>query len=73
MFAVNSAHIVNGTLNLNETVQLANCATRDVLLSASETDSAVPEMNGHVEADGRLPFPQSTPKNTRRALPVVGE
>ena len=32
VFAVNSAHIVNGTLNVNETVKLAEDAVRDLLL-----------------------------------------
>jgi pSer/pThr/pTyr-binding forkhead associated (FHA) protein len=31
VYLVNSAHIVNGTLNVNETVQLAERAFRDVL------------------------------------------
>lgn len=31
LFTVNSAHIVNGTLNVNETVELANRAVTDVL------------------------------------------
>ena len=33
LFLVNSAHIVNGTLNVNETVQLANRATPVILAS----------------------------------------
>ncbi|MFM9961961.1 MAG: NAD(P)/FAD-dependent oxidoreductase [Planctomycetaceae bacterium] len=32
VFAINSAHIVNGTLNVNETVKLAEDAVRDLLL-----------------------------------------
>jgi len=34
VFIVNSAHIVNGTLNVNETLQLAETAFRDVLAPA---------------------------------------
>ncbi len=37
VFAVNSAHIVNGTLNVNETVKLAEDAVRDLLLPESRT------------------------------------
>ena len=32
VFAVNSAHIANGTLNVNETVKLAEDTVRDLLL-----------------------------------------
>ena len=35
VFAINSAHIVNGTLNVNETVKLAEDAVRDLLLENS--------------------------------------
>jgi hypothetical protein len=31
LFAINSAHIVNGTLNVNETVQLANATVAQLL------------------------------------------
>ena len=33
LYTVNSAHIVNGTLNVNETVELANRASRELLAS----------------------------------------
>jgi protoporphyrinogen oxidase len=39
LYTVNSAHIVNGTLNVNETVELANRTARDIL----ENDAASPE------------------------------
>ena len=37
VFAVNSAHIANGTLNVNETVKLAEETVRGLLLCAGET------------------------------------
>lgn len=40
VYAVNSAHIVNGTLNVNETVKLANDAARQFLMSGEDSDSA---------------------------------
>jgi len=46
VFAVNSAHIANGTLNVNETVKLAEDTVRDLLLEDSE-QSAV----GHAVPD----------------------
>lgn len=42
VFAVNSAHIVNGTLNVNETVKLGEDVVRDLLLS-DQPLSAAPE------------------------------
>jgi protoporphyrinogen oxidase len=36
VFAVNSAHIVNGTLNVNETVQLANATVSQLLAPSLE-------------------------------------
>ena len=39
VYAVNSAHIINGTLNVNETVKLAEDAVRDVLLQEPEVRS----------------------------------
>ena len=56
VYAVNSAHIVNGTLNVNESVRLANDAVRDVLMpNAPESDSAVADWKEktHVEAPGQ--------------------
>ncbi|MDQ6767265.1 MAG: NAD(P)/FAD-dependent oxidoreductase [Candidatus Eremiobacteraeota bacterium] len=44
VFAVNSAHIVNGTLNVNETVQLANATAAQLLareVDAGRTTAAV--------------------------------
>jgi protoporphyrinogen oxidase len=46
VFAVNSAHIANGTLNVNETVKLAEDTVRDLLLESCERLSvgqAVPD------------------------------
>lgn len=43
LYLVNSAHIVNGTLNVNETVQLAN-ETADLLISEA---SSLPEKVSH--------------------------
>jgi protoporphyrinogen oxidase len=37
---VNSAHIVNGTLNVNETVQLANATAAQLLAPQREGDRA---------------------------------
>jgi protoporphyrinogen oxidase len=46
VFAINSAHIANGTLNVNETVKLAEDTVRDLLLEIRERSSvgqAVPD------------------------------
>ncbi len=58
VFAVNSAHIVKGTLNVNEVVELAELAFRDHLLPACcKTDSethASKDENSHDETAGEL-------------------
>jgi protoporphyrinogen oxidase len=56
VFAVNSAHIVKGTLNVNEVVDLANMAFKDVLApTIGETlSSPLVENNFDVEAAGEL-------------------
>ena len=65
VFAVNSTHIVKGTLNVNEVVTLAETALRDVLLpsiAAERVDSAganVPES---------LPLSNSHDKTTRELV-----
>ena len=48
-FIVNSAHIVNGTLNVNETIQLADAAAVRLLAQASAT-APIAAGTGH-EAD----------------------
>ena len=55
VFAVNSAHIVNGTLNVNESVRLANDAVKDLLLPnapSAASHSAADQIKDqtHVEA-----------------------
>jgi hypothetical protein len=37
---VNSAHIINGTLNVNETVQLAERTVPELLSSVSDSERA---------------------------------
>jgi protoporphyrinogen oxidase len=59
VFAVNSAHIVKGTLNVNEVVDLANTAFQDVLAPTirDASPSLAPplaETNVDVEAAGEL-------------------
>jgi hypothetical protein len=52
IFAVNSAHIVKGTLNVNEVVELANDAVARVLLpSLAEGDVATAIQPSSHEAD----------------------
>jgi protoporphyrinogen oxidase len=41
VYIVNSAHIVNGTLNANETIQLAERAVEQVLTAQEKPDDAV--------------------------------
>ena len=49
VFVVNSAQIVNGTLNVNETIKLAESAVKELLMSAaSNLDKSQPEKQ-HVE------------------------
>jgi len=49
VFVVNSAQIVNGTLNVNETIKLAESAVEELLMSAaSNLDKSQPEKQ-HVE------------------------
>ena len=53
VFAVNSAHIVNGTLNVNETVKLAEDAVRDLLRGngtdgTDRTNENYPSHSSHV-------------------------
>ena len=40
VYIINSAHISNGTLNVNETIQLANTAARDLLVDAQATQAS---------------------------------
>jgi len=64
IFAVNSAHIVKGNLNVNETIEIAEDAVRDVLLPAlesyeertrSQSAMSLPtERSGYVEDDSEL-------------------
>ena len=50
VFVVNSAQIVNGTLNVNETIKLAESAVDEMLLTASgQLDKSQPEKQ-HAEA-----------------------
>jgi len=50
VFVVNSAQIVNGTLNVNETIKLAESAVEEMLLTASDqSDKSQPEKQ-HAEA-----------------------
>lgn len=48
VFAVNSAHIANGTLNVNETVKLAEDTVRDLLLKDAERSPAGQALLGEV-------------------------
>ena len=49
VFVVNSAQIVNGTLNVNETIKLAESAVTELLMSGpSNSDNSQPE-NQHAE------------------------
>jgi protoporphyrinogen oxidase len=41
VFAVNSAHIVNGTLNVNETVKLAEDAVKELFVPAGSTGETI--------------------------------
>jgi hypothetical protein len=59
VFAVNSAHIVKGTLNVNEVVDLANTAFHDVLApsirdASPSLASSLPDTKVDVEAAGEL-------------------
>lgn len=59
VFAVNSAHIVKGTLNVNEVVDLANTAFQDVLAptirdASPSLASPSPQSNVDAEAAGEL-------------------
>ncbi|HYO24444.1 MAG TPA: NAD(P)/FAD-dependent oxidoreductase [Lacipirellulaceae bacterium] len=64
VYAVNSAHIVKGTLNVNEVVELANEACAGVLLKPAggqptavaypRTNPATPSPEHHAEAAGEL-------------------
>lgn len=55
VFAVNSAQIVNGTLNVNETVRLANEAVATVLTHTQPlTQQPASQDPAHVEADREL-------------------
>lgn len=53
LFAVNSAHIVNGTLNVNETIKLAEQALPQ-LLSASQPAPQPTNAGSHESAAGQL-------------------
>ena len=61
VYIVNSAHIVNGTLNANETIQLAEKAVEQALTGQGKTDEAVganPEYSrpaGALESSVSLP------------------
>jgi protoporphyrinogen oxidase len=52
VYIVNSAHIVNGTLNVNETLQLAESAFRDVLCSDHQPDARARETPSLARASG---------------------
>jgi protoporphyrinogen oxidase len=59
VFAVNSAHIVKGTLNVNEVVDLANSAFQEVLAptirdASPSLASPLPDVKVDVEAAGEL-------------------
>ncbi|MDA1013052.1 MAG: NAD(P)/FAD-dependent oxidoreductase [Planctomycetota bacterium] len=55
VYAVNSAHIVNGTLNVNETVKLAHDTVDDVLLPAVLPRLSVKPTGDHnVQTSGQL-------------------
>jgi protoporphyrinogen oxidase len=41
VFIINSAHISNGTLNVNETIQLANTAVKELLADAEATRASL--------------------------------
>ena len=49
VFVVNSAQIVNGTLNVNETVKLAESAVRKLLLAEDHQSKVQLQENQHVE------------------------
>ncbi len=56
VFAVNSAHIVNGTLNVNETVKLAEDAVQTLLLEKrSEATNGTKEIENKNEKPNSLP------------------
>lgn len=50
VFAVNSAHIANGTLNVNETVKLAEDTVRDLLLNGREIGTEQQELQAAGQA-----------------------
>lgn len=49
VFVVNSAQIVNGTLNVNETVKLAETAVTDTLLNTTTRSQKIQQENQHAE------------------------
>ena len=54
VYAVNSAHIVNGTLNVNQTVALANDTVERLLLPASQAQYPLHSDTRYVKADCQL-------------------
>lgn len=54
LYAVNSAQIVKGTLNVNEVIEVAENAFRDVLLPDFEKPSSTSYSGHHVQTAGEL-------------------
>jgi hypothetical protein len=62
VFAVNSAHIVKGNLNVNETIEIAEDALQRWLIPAIEKKSA-DESHSELTADGDTIKSTRTPEN----------